>query len=86
MGTPPRPGWWYERARQRRGLLDAGVERLHATLRSYPGYRNVLIFGSYARGDVGPSSDLDVLAIVDSSERQSRSEFRVREHIGAIGV
>lgn len=82
----PRPGWWHERSRQRRALLDAAVVRLHAALKSYPGFRNALVFGSYARGNVGPTSDLDVLAIVESKERQSRRELLLRERIGAIGV
>jgi predicted nucleotidyltransferase len=32
--------------------------------------QNILLFGSKARGDAGPDSDLDVLVIVDSYDHQ----------------
>lgn len=40
------------------------------------------IFGSYARGDFGPESDVDVLVVVlDLSERERREVFELAEEV-----
>jgi predicted nucleotidyltransferase len=61
------------------------IERsLVAALRRY-GPRSIAIFGSYARGEAGPDSDLDLL--VDFKERKSlltlvRIERELSETLG----
>lgn len=61
----PYPAWWIARANKRRALLDVAVARLRERLPSVSGAIGALVFGSYATGRVGPTSDLDVMVIVD---------------------
>lgn len=61
----PYPDWWLQRAARRRSLLDAAVVRLRERLPLVHGARGALVFGSYATGHVGPTSDLDVIVVID---------------------
>jgi len=46
----------------------------------------VILFGSHARGDAKPGSDLDLL-VVEPGLKSRRAEFvRLREALGAMGV
>lgn len=46
----------------------------------------VILFGSHARGDAEPGSDLDLL-VVEPDLKSRRAEFvRLREALGAMGV
>jgi predicted nucleotidyltransferase len=46
----------------------------------------VILFGSHARGDARPGSDLDLL-VVEPELKSRRAEFvRLREALGAMGV
>ncbi|MBW8060748.1 MAG: nucleotidyltransferase domain-containing protein [Solirubrobacterales bacterium] len=46
----------------------------------------VILFGSHARGDAHPGSDLDLL-VIEPELRNRREEFvRLREALGAIGT
>ena len=46
----------------------------------------VILFGSHARGQARPGSDLDLL-VIEPKLRSRRAEFvRLREALGAIGV
>ena len=46
----------------------------------------VILFGSHARGDAEPGSDLDLL-VVEPELKSRRAEFvRLREALGAMGV
>lgn len=47
----------------------------------------VILFGSYARGEAQPGSDLDVLVIVDDSLQNSRAEsVRLRRALRGISL
>ncbi|MSQ97381.1 MAG: nucleotidyltransferase domain-containing protein [Gemmataceae bacterium] len=50
----------------------------------------VILFGSHARGDAGPDSDVDLLVVmpVEGSVREKRIEIRlaVREYHGPLDV
>ena len=61
----PYPRWWIDAAARRRELLDGAVARLAEQLRAIPAVRGALIFGSYATGRVGPTSDLDVIVVAE---------------------
>jgi predicted nucleotidyltransferase len=46
----------------------------------------VILFGSHARGDAQPGSDLDLL-VVEPELKSRRAEFvRLREALGTIGI
>ena len=47
----------------------------------------MILFGSYARGAVGPNSDLDVLVIVDDGVANCRAEsVRLRRALRGISM
>src|SRR5712692_7115823 len=37
----------------------------------------IILFGSHARGDAGPDSDVDLLVIIDSDEHPSRTAAKI---------
>ena len=43
--------------------------------------RAVYLFGSYARGDAGPDSDVDLCIVSDDAERQLEAAAKFREAI-----
>ena len=45
---------------------------------------DIIIFGSKARGDAGPDSDLDVLVVLREGERQTKNEVRRLGHHLAV--
>ncbi len=51
------------------GTVDEALRRWSARVaRERPGVRRIGYFGSYARGDWGVGSDLDVVIVVDASD------------------
>ena len=52
-----------DRCSERRRLLEAALERVVAVCRGEPEVREAFVFGSFASGAVGPTSDLDVLVV-----------------------
>lgn len=53
----------------RESVLAAAREWAASQRESHPALLRIAIFGSYARGDSGVGSDLDLLVILDSSEQ-----------------
>ena len=48
----------------------------HALLEAFPGQiRRIILYGSYARGDPSPDSDVDVLVVVGWEEERLPSGF-----------
>ena len=45
---------------------------------------DIIIFGSKARGDAGPDSDVDVLVILREGERETKKEVRRLGHDLAV--
>lgn len=60
-------------------LPEEQLEKIVSSITSAVSARAVYVFGSYARGEEGPESDLDLYVVVDEGER---SRF---ESAGAIG-
>ncbi len=58
-------------ADERRGRLDAELERIVARLPGL-GVKKAILFGSLASGNVGQTSDLDLLLVMDTEERFTR--------------
>ena len=46
----------------------------------------IILFGSYARGDAGEHSDLDIMVIEPVVEDRAQEMLRLQESIGWIGV
>ncbi|MCL4790335.1 MAG: nucleotidyltransferase domain-containing protein [Verrucomicrobia bacterium] len=46
--------------------------------------RAVYLFGSHARGEAGPDSDVDLCIVADGAERQLETARRLREAIWDI--
>ena len=44
----------------------------------------IIIYGSKARGDAGPESDIDVLVILRSGDRTTKSKVREIGHLLAV--
>lgn len=60
-------------------LLKELVERILAVVRPV----RIILFGSAARGELKPDSDLDVLVVVpDNSDRRATARFIYRNLIG----
>lgn len=52
-------------------LMDEIVDRIVKTINP----KKIILFGSHARGEAGPNSDIDLLVITDSDEpRYKRSQ------------
>jgi predicted nucleotidyltransferase len=55
-----------DRCAARKRMLDAAVATVVNVCRAEPSVREAFVFGSYATGRVGPTSDLDVLVVRDT--------------------
>lgn len=55
------------RCADRHRALAAAVERVVAACRSRSDVREAFVFGSFARDEVGPTSDLDVLIVRETT-------------------
>lgn len=63
--------------------IQQAAERLVATARAPS---KVILFGSYARGDAGEDSDLDLLVVEKEVPDPTGEYLRLREALGPIGV
>jgi predicted nucleotidyltransferase len=63
--------------------IQQAAERLVAQARSP---LKVILFGSYARGDAGEDSDLDLLVVEKDISDPTAEYLRLREALGPIGV
>ncbi len=59
-------------------LVDRIVEAVHPL--------RIVLFGSAARGELGPTSDLDVLVVVSDSARPAEISQQIYRHLGGLGV
>lgn len=59
----PYPAWWVARSKERRAILAGAVERLRAIVAVDASIVAALVFGSFARNEVGPESDLDIMIV-----------------------
>lgn len=64
-------------------------EQLQAAIRTIaadPRSKQVLLFGSYARGDASDDSDLDLLVIEDTVEDRAREMVRLRRLLRPLRI
>lgn len=46
--------------------------------------QKIILFGSYARGEPRPESDVDLLIVMDTVLRESRQSLEIRRHLGVM--
>lgn len=63
-------------------LITEIVKRLVAS--AHP--RKVILFGSYARGNPGPDSDIDILVIEDTVQSRFKEMVRLRRTLRGIPI
>ena len=46
--------------------------------------QKIILFGSYARGNPRPESDVDLLVVMDSPLKGSKQSLEIRRHLGVM--
>ena len=46
--------------------------------------QKIILFGSYARGNPRPESDVDLLVVMDTKLKESEQEMQIRRHLGVM--
>ncbi|MBV6450246.1 MAG: hypothetical protein MHPDNHAH_00967 [Anaerolineales bacterium] len=44
----------------------------------------IILFGSYARGNPRPESDVDLLVVMDTNKRESQQSLEIRRSLGVL--
>ncbi len=60
---------------QLKAILKKYVNDIHQLYGS--GLKTVILYGSYARGDFGPDSDIDIMILVDLPDQEIQKKGRV---------
>lgn len=63
-------------------ILDRLVTKIVETVRP----RRVVLFGSAARGQMGPSSDVDLLVVMPDGAHRRRTAQRLHRALAGLGV
>ena len=68
--------------------INTLLEKLKSGLKQIYGeqFKEVYLFGSYARGDYGPDSDVDVLIVLSDFEKYGAELRRTSELIGNLSL
>ncbi len=61
------------------GILENYVEDIHGLYGEQ--LKAVILYGSYARGDLRPDSDIDIMILVDQTEREIMEKGRMLSEI-----
>jgi predicted nucleotidyltransferase len=62
-------------------VLDQIVQSIAKVVRP----RKIILFGSAARGEMGPDSDLDILVVTDCKHRRNTAR-KIRRQLFGVGV
>ena len=46
--------------------------------------QKIILFGSYARGNPRPESDVDLLVVMDNKRKKSKQSLEIRRHLGVM--
>lgn len=71
-----------ERTNPTRGILEEVVRRILRVVKP----RRIILFGSAARGTVGPDSDLDLLIVMPDGTHRRRASVEIYKALRGIGV
>lgn len=75
-----------DRCRIRQELLEKAVAEIVTICSQFSDVRAVYAYGSYARGTVGPTSDLDILIVRETNlprfQREDDIRLRLRTPVG----
>lgn len=63
-------------------LIDRMVKRIVKRFRP----ERIILFGSHARGDAGPDSDVDLLVVIDFEGSKLQTMMELRGTLHGIGV
>lgn len=63
------------------GLNDAYLDRIVESVTAAAPVESIFLFGSYARGEQTPESDIDLYVITDGSERPLAAGGRIRRNL-----
>ena len=70
---------YQDRAASRRHELEAALAEFVRVAMTFRDVRAVYVFGSLGRGEVGPTSDLDVLVVRDTALKGARRAIDIAE-------
>lgn len=67
-------------------LSDATIQQAVQRIVRAAQPRRVILFGSYARGEANPDSDLDLIVVLAGAPHKHREMARLRGAVGMVGV
>jgi len=62
------------------------IDRLVRSIVEAVNPRRIILFGSAARGEIGPDSDIDVLVVMPEGTHRRRTAQFLYEHVKGLGV
>jgi predicted nucleotidyltransferase len=66
--------------------LESKIRHIVDVLNRGLGPRKIIVFGSYARGNANPDSDLDILLVMDDSANRRETAVAAYRLLGPIGI
>jgi uncharacterized protein len=72
--------------RKNNGHLQADIRRMVRRIVKRFKPDKVILFGSYARGNAGPDSDIDLLVVMPVEGSKREKQLEVRMALGRLGV
>jgi predicted nucleotidyltransferase len=66
--------------------IDELLAEITRRIRAVSDPEQIILFGSYARGDFGPDSDLDVLVVKDETDSPRAEAARIYRALADLGI
>jgi len=71
---------------QSQAVIREKILRFYQAARRFVPIRKVLLYGSHAKGNAGPDSDIDVAVVVDGTDHAQRIEITTELFGSAFGI
>ena len=68
----------------RKRIPQAVIRRLARQIAKQFKPQKIILFGSYARGNPRPESDVDLLVVMDTKLKESRQSLEIRRSLGVM--